>query len=110
MATVEKEGQGLAFMNLHLPDRLKKPSMPPRQSCYAYSVELTAAGPESQRGEDEAQHMQTNDDNWTGQNDMDETVSGRSIKRKCRHNTDWRGCSSFDSGARFHGRFTVPFA
>lgn len=41
---------------------------------------------------------------------MDETISGRSIKRKCRHNTDWRGCSSFDSGARFHGRFTVPFA
>lgn len=33
-----------------------------------------------------------------------------SITRKCRHNTDWRGCSSFDSGACFHGRFTVPFA
>lgn len=33
-----------------------------------------------------------------------------SIKWKCRHNTDWWGCSSFDSGARFHGRFTVPFA
>lgn len=32
------------------------------------------------------------------------------LKGKCRHNTDWRGCSSFDSGARFHGRFTVPFA
>lgn len=41
---------------------------------------------------------------------MDETISGRSIKKKCRHNTDWRGCSSFDSGAHFHGRFTVPFA
>lgn len=30
--------------------------------------------------------------------------------RKRRHNTDWLGCSSFDSGSRFHGRFPVPFA
>lgn len=46
---------------------------------------------------------------------MDEAISGCSAEvlkdvKKCRHNTDWRGCSGFDSGARVHGRFTVPFA
>lgn len=34
----------------------------------------------------------------------------RSVKIRRRHNTDRRGCSSFDSGAHFHGRFTVAFA
>ena len=49
----------------------------------------------------------------TGPRYMDEAISNRSaeaLKENAGITQTGGGSSSFDSGARFHGRFTVPFA
>lgn len=116
-AAVKAWGQCLPFMNVHLPHCLKTPLRFQEEVInmhIAWCAGLRGEGWSTWEGE-----ATTCNSCWQqfGGNDRSKLHGWSnfrpwcwSIKIKCRHNTDWRHCSSFHSGARFHARFTVPLA